>query len=111
MKTVEDLVTYQKDIMSSYGILDAEKAIEKQKDMENKQEAELAKKVIEENPAKATKSAAFAYDAELFEKALQRKTEKEEKAKMAAAMKTKNPNLNYNRKLFEKAMAHMKQNA
>ena len=111
MKTVEDLVTYQKDIMSSYGILDAEKAIEKQKDMENKQEAELAKKVIEENPAKATKSAAFAYDAELFEKALQRKTEKEEKAKMAAAMKTKNPNLNYNRKLFEKAMAHMKENA
>ncbi len=111
MKTVEDLVTYQKDIMSSYGILDAEKAIEKQKDMENKQEAELAKKVIEENPAKATKSAAFAYDAELFEKALKRKTEKEEKAKMAAAMKTKNPNLNYNRKLFEKAMAHMKENA
>ena len=111
MKTVEDLVTYQKDIMSSYGILDAEKAIEKQKDMENKQEAELAKKVIEENPAKATKSAAFAYDAELFEKALQRKTEKEEKAKMAAAMKTKNPNLDYNRKLFEKAMAHMKESA
>ena len=111
MKTVEDLVTYQKDIMSSYGILDAEKAIEKQKDMENKQEAELAKKVIEENPAKATKSAAFAYDAELFEKALKRKTEKEEKAKMAAAMKTKNPNLDYNRKLFEKAMAHMKESA
>ena len=111
MKTVEDLVTYQKDIMSSYGILDAEKAIEKQKDMENKQEAELAKKVIEENPAKATKSAAFAYDAELFEKALKRKTEKEEKAKMAAAMKTKNPNLDYNRKLFEKAMAHMKEGA
>ena len=46
MKTVEDLITYQKDIMSSYGILDAEKAIEKQKDMENKQEAELAKKVM-----------------------------------------------------------------
>ena len=111
MKTVEDLITYQKDIMSSYGILDAEKAIEKQKDMENKQEAELAKKVIEENPAKATKSAAFAYDAELFEKALKRKTEKEEKAKMAAAMKTKNPNLDYNRKLFEKAMAHMKESA
>ena len=111
MKTVEDLVTYQKDIMSSYGILDAEKAIEKQKDMENKQEAELAKKVIEENPAKATKSAAFAYDAELFEKALKRKTEKEEKAKMAAAMKTKNPNLDYNRELFEKAMAHMKESA
>ena len=111
MKTVEDLVTYQKDIMSSYGILDAEKAIEKQKDMENKQEAELAKKVIEENPAKATKSAAFAYDAELFEKALKRKTEKEEKVKMAAAMKTKNPNLDYNRKLFEKAMAHMKESA
>lgn len=111
MKTVEDLVTYQKDIMSSYGILDAEKAIEKQKDMENKQEAELAKKVIEENPAKATKSAAFAYDAELFEKALKSKTEKEEKAKMAAAMKTKNPNLDYNRKLFEKAMAHMKESA
>ena len=111
MKTVEDLVTYQKDIMSSYGILDAEKAIEKQKDMENKQEAELAKKVIEENPAKAIKSAAFAYDAELFEKALKRKTEKEEKAKMAAAMKTKNPNLDYNRKLFEKAMAHMKESA
>lgn len=111
MKTVEDLVTYQKDIMSSYGILDAEKAIEKQKDMENKQEAELAKKVIEENPAKATKSAAFAYDAELFEKALKSKTEKEEKAKMAAEMKTKNPNLDYNRKLFEKAMAHMKESA
>ena len=113
MKTVEDLITYQKDLMSSYGILDAEKAVEKQKKVENEEAAELAKKEIEENPEKATKSAAFAFDAELFEKALQRKTEREEKAREekaaaeAAAMK-KNQNLEYNRKLFERAMAAKK---
>ena len=82
MKTVEDLITYQKDLMSSYGILNAEKAVEKQKEAENDQAAELAKKEIEENPAKATKSAAFALDAELFEKALQRKTEREAEARV-----------------------------
>jgi hypothetical protein len=113
MKTVEDLITYQKDLMSSYGILNAEKAVEKQKKVENEEAAELAKKEIEENPEKATKSAAFAFDAELFEKALQRKTEREEKAREekaaaeAAAMK-KNRNLEYNRKLFERAMAAKK---
>ena len=52
MKTVEDLITYQKDLMSSYG-LNAEKAVEKQKEAENDQAAELAKKEIEENFAKA----------------------------------------------------------
>ena len=113
MKTVEDLITYQKDLMSSYGILNAEKAVEKQRKVENEEAAELAKKEIEENPEKATKSAAFAFDAELFEKALQRKTEREEKAREekaaaeAAAMK-KNRNLEYNRKLFERAMAAKK---
>jgi len=106
MKTVEDLITYQKDLMSSYGILNAEKAVEKQKEAENDQAAELAKKEIEENPAKATKSAAFALDAELFEKALQRKTEREAEARVQK--KTKNRNLDYNRKLFEKAMAAKK---
>ena len=106
MKTVEDLITYQKDLMSSYGILNAEKAVEKQKEAENNQAAELAKKEIEENPAKATKSAAFALDAELFEKALQRKTEREAEAR--EQKKTKNRNLDYNRKLFEKAMAAKK---
>lgn len=106
MKTVEDLITYQKDLMSSYGILNAEKAVEKQKEAENDQAAELAKKEIEENPAKATKSAAFALDAELFEKALQRKTEREAEAR--EQKKTKNRNLDYNRKLFEKAMAAKK---
>ena len=106
MKTVEDLITYQKDLMSSYGILNAEKAVEKQKEAENDQAAELAKKEIEENPAKATKSAAFALDAELFEKALQRKTERE--AEATEQKKTKNRNLDYNRKLFEKAMAAKK---
>ena len=106
MKTVEDLITYQKDLMSSYGILNAEKAVEKQKEAENDQAAQLAKKEIEENPAKATKSAAFALDAELFEKALQRKTEREAEARVQK--KTKNRNLDYNRKLFEKAMAAKK---
>tara|TARA_B110000008_G_scaffold260978_1_gene281996 strand:+ start:47 stop:931 length:885 start_codon:yes stop_codon:yes gene_type:complete len=106
MKTVEDLITYQKDLMSSYGILNAEKAVEKQKEAENDQAAALAKKEIEENPAKATKSAAFALDAELFEKALQRKTEREAEARVQK--KTKNRNLDYNRKLFEKAMAAKK---
>jgi len=106
MKTVEDLITYQKDLMSSYGILNAEKAVEKQKEAGNDQAAELAKKEIEENPAKATKSAAFALDAELFEKALQRKTERE--AEATEQKKTKNRNLDYNRKLFEKAMAAKK---
>ena len=106
MKTVEDLITYQKDLMSSYGILNAEKAVEKQKEAENDQAAQLAKKEIEENPAKATKSAAFVLDAELFEKALQRKTEREAEARVQK--KTKNRNLDYNRKLFEKAMAAKK---
>ena len=106
MKTVEDLITYQKDLMSSYGILNAEKAVEKQKKVENEEAAELAKKEIEENPEKATKSAAFALDAELFEKALQRKTEREAEARVQK--KTKNRNLDYNRKLFEKAMAAKK---
>lgn len=106
MKTVEDLITYQKDLMSSYGILNAEKAVEKQKEAENDQAAALAKKEIEENPAKATKSAAFVLDAELFEKALQRKTEREAEAR--EQKKTKNRNLDYNRKLFEKAMAAKK---
>ena len=106
MKTVEDLITYQKDLMSSYGILNAEKAVEKQKEAENDQAAQLAKKEIEENPAKATKSAAFALDAELYEKALQRKTEREAEARVQK--KTKNRNLDYNRKLFEKAMAAKK---
>ena len=87
-------------------ILNAEKAVEKQKEAENDQAAELAKKEIEENPAKATKSAAFALDAELFEKALQRKTEREAEARVQK--KTKNRNLDYNRKLFEKAMAAKK---
>ena len=102
MKNLEDLVTYQKDLISNYALENEEKTIEKQKREEDKENEAVALTVDYEKEPDSLKVAAFAFDKALFEEALQH-VAKEEEGKTI----TTNEQIaaEYDKELFERALS------